>query len=227
MAGFHAIDGARIPSMIRSLPPSTFAMDLKWGFSLIRGTTRSAEIGPKTGPTLTRRPALATARERQNPRHSRDSRSGASRTRTGDLLGAIHFGGGAEGRGWPGNVVLEPNRVGAGDREGRLMFPGCSLSVPRMPRQGPHLTASPAAAVTVPREPGWEVQVSQRSPPPTVPRVPTGEDRIGSGVEARKATTSGPRWSETAYCASVRLGRAGARWLTIYAPLCLALGVKP
>jgi hypothetical protein len=25
----------------------------------------------------------------------------------------------------------------------------------------------------------------------------------------------------------VRLGRAGARWLTIYAPLCLALGVKP
>jgi hypothetical protein len=230
MAGFHAIDGARIPSMIRSLPPSTFAMDLKWGFSLIRGTTRSAEIGPKTGPTLTRRPALATARERQNPRHSRDSRSGASRTRTGDLLGAIHFGGGAEGRGWPGNVVLEPNRVGAGDREGRLMFPGCSLSVPRMPRQGPHLAASPAAAVTVPREPGWEVQDLATFATAYSPARPDGRGpyrlRRGSPEDDYvRAAMVGDR----VLCLGglVRLGRAGARWLTIYAPLCLALGVKP
>jgi hypothetical protein len=71
---------------------------------------------------------------------------------------------------------------------------------------------------------------SRRSPPPTVPRVPTGEDRIGlrrgspeddyvqaAMVGDRVLCLGGVVW----------LRRAGARWLTIYAPLCLALGVNP
>src|SRR5215203_3161901 len=50
---------------------------------------RSAEIGPKTGPTTKRQSALATARETPKPASLLGSRDGASRTRTGGLLGAI------------------------------------------------------------------------------------------------------------------------------------------
>src|SRR5215204_3009983 len=50
---------------------------------------RSAEIGPKTGPTTKRQSALATARETPKPASLLASRDGASRTRTGDLLGAM------------------------------------------------------------------------------------------------------------------------------------------
>jgi hypothetical protein len=46
-------------------------------------------LGQKTGPALKRWSPLATAAKRQNPRHSRDSLSGARGTRTPDLLGAI------------------------------------------------------------------------------------------------------------------------------------------
>jgi hypothetical protein len=50
---------------------------------------RSAEIGPKTGPKNRRRAASATPPDASKPASELGSRSGASRTRTGDLLGAI------------------------------------------------------------------------------------------------------------------------------------------
>jgi hypothetical protein len=56
---------------------------------MTRETMRSAEIGPKTGPKHRRRAASATPPDASKPASELGSRSGASRTRTGDLLGAI------------------------------------------------------------------------------------------------------------------------------------------
>src|SRR5215213_11754319 len=62
---------------------------LRWRFLIRSETMCGAEIGPKTGPTISRPPSDATGLERKNPHRCRGSPSGASRTRTGDLLGAI------------------------------------------------------------------------------------------------------------------------------------------
>src|SRR5919106_1321232 len=52
----------------------------------------SAEIGPKTGPKNRRRAAGATPPDASKPASQLGSSSGASRTRTGGLLGAIQRG---------------------------------------------------------------------------------------------------------------------------------------
>jgi hypothetical protein len=58
---------------------------------MTRETMRSAEIGPKTGPKNRRRAASATPPDTSKPASELGSRSGASRTRTGDLLGAMSW----------------------------------------------------------------------------------------------------------------------------------------
>jgi hypothetical protein len=69
--------------------PPLRAKRLQMVLLMTRETMRSAEIGPKTGPTNRRRAASATPPDASKPASEVASRSGASRTRTGDLLGAI------------------------------------------------------------------------------------------------------------------------------------------
>src|ERR687891_2884150 len=70
--------------------PLSPAKRLETGLLMRRTRCDSAEIGPKTGPKNRRRAAGATPPDASKPASQLGSSSGASRTRTGDLLGAIH-----------------------------------------------------------------------------------------------------------------------------------------
>src|ERR671916_994962 len=69
--------------------PLSPAKRLEMGLLMRRTRCDSAEIGPKTGPRNRRRAAGATPPDASKPASQLGSSSGASRTRTGDLLGAI------------------------------------------------------------------------------------------------------------------------------------------
>src|SRR5918996_5970449 len=69
--------------------PLSPAKRLETGLLMRRTRCDSAEIGPKTGPKNRRRAAGATPPDASKPASQLGSSSGASRTRTGGLLGAI------------------------------------------------------------------------------------------------------------------------------------------
>src|SRR5829696_3345183 len=145
---------------------------------------RSAEIGPKTGPTTKRQSALATARETPKPASLLGPPSGASRTRTGGLLGAIQ----------------DTQRLNVAILQGCLAHDG-QISVPKIARnlreftrvlaRGGVRVAKPQTANENGRQPGvrgwrdsWERTVTHSSAPAADGSSPGSRERASEPVQS-------------------------------------------